>query len=117
MDDLLETDVLKMYRQVLTDEKTQVKDGGKTQFGYLTTMVLANIGTMNTESFCERSLSCASLISTVTNLHAGLSREEVRMLTILRMNESLSMDYIRAEYDNVHSQIETSETRIRKELP
>jgi hypothetical protein len=35
MDDLLEVDVLKLYRQVLTEEDTQVMVGGKVQFGYL----------------------------------------------------------------------------------
>ena len=68
---------------------------------------------MNAESFCERTLSCASLI--VTDLHTSLSREEVRMLTMLRMNVSL-MEYMREEYDNLRSRIEASETRISKEL-
>ena len=37
------------------------------------------------------------------------------MLTMLRMNESL-MEYMSAEYDNLHSRIEVSETHITKEL-
>ena len=113
MDDLLEADVLKLYRQILSEEEAQVKAGGKAQFGYLPRMALANIGAMNAESFCERTLSCASLI--VTDLHTSLSREEVRMLTMLRMNVSL-MEYMRAEYDNLRSRIEDSETRISKQL-
>jgi len=72
---------------------------------------LVNIGTMNAESFCEKTLFCASLI--VTDLDT-VSREEVKMLTILRMNVSL-MEYMR-QYDNLRSRIETSETRISKEL-
>ena len=51
----------------------------------------------------------------MTDLHTSLSREEVRMLTMLRMNVSL-MEYMRAEYDNLRSRIEASETRISKEL-
>ena len=90
-----------------------MKVGGKAQFGYFPRMALANIGAMNAESFCERTLSCASLI--VTDLHTSLSREEVRMLTMLRMNVSL-MEYMRTEYDNLTSLIEASETRISKEL-
>jgi len=113
MDDLLEEDVLKLYRQVLSEEEALVKAGGQAQFGYLPRMTLANIGAMNTESFCERTLSCASLI--VTDLHTNLSREEVRMLTMLRMNVSL-MEYMRGEYDNLRSKIQASETRITKEL-
>ena len=76
---------------------------GQVQFGYLPTMALANIGAMNAESFCERILSCASLV--VTDLHTSLDHEEVRMLTMLRMNKSL-MEYMRKEYDNLHSHIE-----------
>ena len=37
------------------------------------------------------------------------------MLTMLRMNKSL-MEYMRKEYDNLHSHIEVSETRITKQL-
>ena len=111
--DLLESDVLKLYRQVLAEEEALVKAGGQAQFGYLPRMALANIGAMNAESFCERTLSCASLI--VTDLYTNLSREEVRMLTMLRMNVSL-MEYMRGEYDNLRSKIQASETRITKEL-
>ncbi len=113
MGDLLEADVLMLFRQVLREEESLVKVGGQTQFGYLPTMALANIGAMNAESFCERILSCASLV--VTDLHTSLDHEEVRMLTMLRMNKSL-MEYMRKEYDNLHSHIEASETRITKEL-
>ncbi len=73
----------------------------------------AFIAAMNTESFCERTLSCASLIA--TDLHTNLSREEVRILTMLRMNVSL-MEYMCEEYDNLGSKIQASETRITKEL-
>ena len=37
------------------------------------------------------------------------------MLTMLRMNVSL-MEYMRTEYDVLHSRIEVSETRINKGL-
>ncbi len=56
MDDLLEVDVLKLYREVLHEEETQVKTGDKTRFGYFHRMVLDNIDVMNTESFCERTI-------------------------------------------------------------
>ena len=42
MDDLLDTDVLMMYSQVLKEEDTQVKSGGYLQFGYFPRMVLVN---------------------------------------------------------------------------
>ena len=47
MDDLLEADVLKIYRQVLTQQEAQVKTGDKVQFGYLPRMTLVDIVTMN----------------------------------------------------------------------
>jgi hypothetical protein len=37
------------------------------------------------------------------------------MLTMLRMNKSL-IEYMRKGYDNLHSHIEASETRISQEL-
>jgi len=113
MGDLLEADILMLFRQVLRQEESLVKVGGQAQFGYLPRMALANIGAMNGESFCERILSCVSLV--VTYLHTSLDHEEVRMLTMLRMNKSL-MEYMRKEYDNLHSHIEASETRITKQL-
>ena len=113
MGDLLEADILMLFRQVLREEEALVKVGGQAQFGYLPRMALANIGAMNAESFCERILSCASLV--VTDLHTSLDHDEVGMLTMLRMNKSL-MEYMRKEYDNLHSHIEASETRITKQL-
>ena len=113
MGDLLEADILMLFRQVLREEESLVKVGGQAQFGYLSRMALANIGAMNAEPFCERILTCVSLV--VTDLHTSLDNDEVRMLTMLRMNKSL-MEYIHKEYDNLHSHIETSETRITKEV-
>ena len=57
------------------------------KFGYLPRMTLTNICVMNTESLCERVLSCVSLV--VTDLHSSLDHDEGRMVTILRMNNSL----------------------------
>ncbi len=109
-------DVLIIFRKVLKEMETQVEGGDQVQFGYLPRMTLENIGTLNAESFCERTLSCVNLI--VTDLHTSLSHHEVRMLemlTMLLMNVSL-MEYMRTEYDNLTSLIETSETPINKEL-
>ncbi len=41
---------------------------------------------------------------------------EMRMLTMLRMHTKSLMEYMRKEYDNLHSHIEASETRISQEL-
>ncbi len=61
--------VLNLYRQVLAEEQAQVKTGDKAQFGYLPRMTLANIDVMNAESFCERTISCTSLIVTYRFAH------------------------------------------------
>jgi hypothetical protein len=55
------------------------------------------------------------LIAEAADVYGDLSREEVRMLKMLRMNVSL-MEYMRGEYDNLCSKIQASETRITKEL-
>ena len=70
--DVLEADVLMFFRQVLREEESLLKVGAQAQFGYLPTMTLSNIVVMNTESFCERILSCASLV--VTDLHTSLDK-------------------------------------------
>ena len=75
-----------MFRKVLKEEE-QVEAGDQAQFGCLPRMALANIGALNAESFCERTLSCFNLI--VTDLHTNLSHHEVRMLTVLCLNVSL----------------------------
>ena len=103
MDDLMEADDLMMFRKVLKEEETQVEGGDQVQFGYLPGMTLTNIGVLNAQSFCERTMSCVNLI--VTDLHTSLSHHEVRMLTMLSMNVSL-MEYICSEYDNLTSLIE-----------
>ncbi len=91
MGDLLEADILMLFRQVLREKESPVKVGGQAQFGYLPRMVLENIGAMNAESFCERILSCASLV--VTDLHTSLDHIEVRMLNCC-VNNVLSPDNV-----------------------
>ena len=93
MGDLLEADVLILFRQVLREEESLVKVGGQAQFGYLPTMALANIGAMNAESFCERILSCASL---VVNSHIEASEtritKELRDKAEVQAQEASAMD-------------------------
>ncbi len=93
MDDLMGADVLMLFRKVLKEEE-QVKAADQAQFGCLPRMSLANIGSLNAESFCERTLSCTNLI--VTDLDTSLSQHEVRILTMLCMNMSL-VEYIPTE--------------------
>jgi hypothetical protein len=38
-------------------------------------MTVATLGTLNTESFCERVLSCVKLVATVSDLHVSLKAE------------------------------------------
>ena len=58
-------------------------------------MTVAALGVLNTESFCERVLSCVKLV--VSDLHVCLKAEEIHMLVMFRMNHEF-MEYIRASY-------------------
>jgi hypothetical protein len=58
-------------------------------------MAVATLGALNTESFCERVLSCVKLV--VSDLHVSLKAEEIRMLVILRMYRGF-MEYTRSSY-------------------
>ncbi len=44
-------------------------------------MPVATLGVLNTESLCERVLSCVKLV--VYDLHVSLKAEEIRMLVML----------------------------------
>ena len=56
--DLLDTDMLKFHSDIIRSEKERVQKGMTTKFVYLPMMVVATLGTLNTESFCECVLSC-----------------------------------------------------------
>ncbi len=58
-------------------------------------MTVATLGASNTESFCERVLSCVKLV--VSDLHVRLKAEEIRILVMLRMNHEF-MEYMRVSY-------------------
>ena len=65
-------------------ESLRIQDGKSAKFGYLSMMTVTTLGSLNTESFCERVLSCVKLV--VSDLHVRLKAEEIRMLVMLRMN-------------------------------
>ena len=58
-------------------------------------MVVTTLVVLNTESFCERVLSCVKLV--VSDLHVSLKAEEIRMLVMLQMNHGF-MEYMRSSY-------------------
>ena len=60
-------------------------------------MTVATLGDLNTESFCERVLSCLKLV--VSDLHVRVKSDEIRMLVMLRMNREF-MEYMRSTYPN-----------------
>ncbi len=60
-------------------------------------MTVATPGVLNTESFCERVLSCLKLV--VSDLHVRVKTDEIRMFVMLRMNREF-MEYMRATYPN-----------------
>ena len=58
-------------------------------------MTVSTLGVLNTESFCDRVLSCVKLV--VSDLHVSLKSEEILMLVMFRMNHEF-MEYMRASY-------------------
>ena len=63
-------------------------------FGYLLPMMsVPTLGVLNTESFCERVLSCVKLV--VSDLHVSLKDDEIRILVMVRMNHDF-VEYKRA---------------------
>ena len=88
MSDLMALDIGPMYRK-LEQEKV---------YGYLPLMAgcsTGQIGALNAESFCERTLSCASNVLTEGNTLLG--DEELEMLVVLRMNRRF-MEFMRQNY-------------------
>jgi hypothetical protein len=90
MADLLDTNMFKVYSDILRSESLRIQHGKSAKFGYLPMMSVATLGVLNAESFCERVLSCVKLV--VSDLHVSLKADEIRMLVMLRMNREF-MEY------------------------
>jgi hypothetical protein len=95
MTDLLDTNMFKVYSDILRSESLRIQHGKSAKFGYLPMMTVDALGALNTESFCECVLSCVKLV--VSDLHVSLKVKEIRMLVMLRMNREF-MEYMRASY-------------------
>ena len=95
--DLLDTNMFKVYSDMMRSETLLIHQRKPTKFGYLPMMTVGTLGSLNTESFCERDLSCLKLV--VSDLHVRLKADEIRMLVILRMNREF-MEYMRTTYPN-----------------
>ncbi len=111
MTDLLDTDMFKVYSDMLRGETLRIQQRKPAKFGYLRMMVVATLGVLNAESFGERVLSCVKLV--VTDLHVRLNADEIRMLVMLRMNREF-MEYMRASYpDTPLSEFKSADTYVR----
>ena len=111
--DLLDTNMFKVYEDMLKSDKQRVKGGQPVKFGRWlydgcmmavatlgalnAMMPVATLGALNAESFRERVLSCVKLV--VSDLHVSLKPSEIRMLVMLRMNHDF-MEYMRKTYPN-----------------
>ncbi len=103
--------MFKVYSDILRSESLRIQHGKSAKFGYLPTMTVATLGTLNGESFCESVLSCVKLV--VSDLHVSLKSEEIRMLVMLRMNREF-MEYMRTSYpDTPLSDFRTVDTYVR----
>ena len=111
MADLLDTNMFKVYSDILRSESLRIQHAKSAKFGYLTMMSVATLGALNAESFCERVLSCVKLV--VSDLHVRLKADEIRMLVMLRMNREF-MEYMRASYpDTPLSDFRAADTYVR----
>ena len=62
--------MFKVYADMLKSDKQRVKGGQSAKFGFMPIMVVATLGALNADSFCERVLSCVKLV--VSDLHVSL---------------------------------------------
>ena len=109
--DLLDTNMFKLYADMLKREKQRVKGGQSDKFGYLSMMTVATLGVLNAESFCERILSSVKLV--VSDLHVSLKPSEIRMLVMFRMNHGF-MEYMRKTYPNTPlSEFKSTDVYVR----
>jgi hypothetical protein len=109
--DLLHVDMFKVLSDVLRTEALRIQQHKAAKFGYLPMMSVTTLGALNAESFCERVLSCVSLV--VSDLHVRMTPKEIRMLVILRMNHDF-MEYMRTSYpDTPFSEFRAVDTYLR----
>ena len=74
MADLLDTDMFKVYSDMLRSETLRIQQRKPAKFEYLPMMTAAALGALNVESFCDRVLSCVKLV--VSDLNKGKERKE-----------------------------------------
>ncbi len=111
MADLLHVNMFKVYSDMLRSESLRLKKDLSAKFGHFLMMVVATLGSLNAESFCERVLSCVKMV--VSDLHVSLKAEEIRMLVMLRMNREF-MEYMRTTYpDTPLSEFKSVDTYVR----
>ena len=70
MTDLLDTNMFKVYSDILRSKSLRIQHVKSAKFGYLPMMTVATLGVLNAESFCECVLSCVKLV--VSDLHVSL---------------------------------------------
>ena len=81
--------------------KIEASDPERKVYGYLPLLAsccYGQIGALNAESFCERSLRCAGHVLTEGN--SLLDSKELEMLVILRMNRDF-MEFMREHYPDL----------------
>ncbi len=60
--DLLDSNMFKVYVDMLKSDKQRVKGGQSGKFGFLSMMPVTTLGVLNVESFCECVLSWVKLV-------------------------------------------------------
>ena len=62
MTDLQHANMFKVFSDMLRSESLRIQQSKSATFGYLPMMTVATLVVLNTESFCERVLSCLKLV-------------------------------------------------------
>ena len=102
--------MFKVLSDMVRSESLLIQRGKEAKFGYLPMMAVTTLGALNTESSCERVLSCIKLV--VSDLHVSLKPDEIRMLVMLRMNWEF-MEYMRASFpDTPLSEFKEADTYV-----
>lgn len=91
LEDLVDADMLAIFRKVVDKEKQQVESGTQKLYCLLPAVASCKLGALNAEAFCERVISCANNVVSKLHLHLGASK--IASIVFLWMNRGF-MEYV-----------------------
>lgn len=97
LEDLVDADMLAFYRTINEAEQKRVEAGQTKLYGLLPAIASCRLGALNSESFCERVISCANNV--VSKMHTHLTPSKIAAIVFLRMNKDF-IEYVRGRWGN-----------------